>query len=77
MSSFGSKAHHLKEMLMSRVKRTPGGDEIAAHSHDNGYYKDYRIKDFLEVEDTQLQTKQWPQIVFWEVQDRVWESLGA
>lgn len=39
---------------MSRVERTSRSDEIAAHRHVDGYYKDYRIKDLLEVEDTQL-----------------------
>lgn len=49
---------------MSRVERIPGDDEIAAHTYANGYYKDYRIKDFLEVEDAQLQKREWPQSVF-------------
>lgn len=45
------------------MKRRPRGDQIAAYNYAKGYYKDYRIKYFLEVGDAQLQKRQWPQIV--------------
>lgn len=37
------------------MKRGQGGDQTAAYNYAKGYFKDYRMKYFLEMGDAQLQ----------------------